>query len=51
MTSNNPKKRYFKPKKPVNKMTDEERDEFAQFIFKSMMCDITYHRRNNNESR
>ena len=51
MTSKNPKKRYFKPKKPVNKMTDEERDEFAKFIFDTLMGDIEDDGRHNDESR
>ena len=40
MTEKNPKKKYFRPKKPVNKMTEEELDEFAQFIFDNLMGDI-----------
>jgi len=40
MTEKNPKKKYFRPKKPVDKMTDEELDEFAQFIFDNLMGDI-----------
>ena len=40
MTSKDPKKKYFKPKKPVDKMTDEELDEFAKFIFDNLMGDI-----------
>ena len=40
MTEKNPKKKYFKPKKPVNKMTEEELDEFAQFVFDNLMGDI-----------
>jgi hypothetical protein len=49
MTSKNPKKRYFKPKKPVNKMTDEERDEFAKFIFDTLIGDIEDEGKNNDE--
>ena len=37
MTSNNPKKKYFKPKKPINKMTEEELDEFAKFVFDNLL--------------
>jgi hypothetical protein len=33
MTSKEPRKKYFRPQKPVNKMTEEELDEFAQFVF------------------
>jgi hypothetical protein len=40
MTKKNPKKKYFTPKKPVDNMTEEELDEFAQFIFDNMMGDI-----------
>jgi len=40
MTSKNPKKKYFKPKKPVDKMTEEELDEFAKFVFDNLMGDI-----------
>jgi len=40
MTSNNPKKKYFKPKKPINKMTEEELDEFAKFVFDNLMGDM-----------
>ena len=40
MTNKHPKKKYFKPKKPVDKMTEEELDEFAQFIFDNLMGDI-----------
>jgi hypothetical protein len=49
MSSKNPKKRYFKPKKPVNKMTDEERDEFAKFIFDTLIGDIEDEGKNNDE--
>jgi len=49
MTSKSPKKRYFKPKKPVNKMTEEELDEFAQFIFDTLMGDIEDEGKNNDE--
>jgi hypothetical protein len=40
VTSKNPKKKYFRPKKPVNKMTEEELEEFAKFVFDSLMSDI-----------
>jgi len=40
MTSKNPKKKFFKPKKPVNKMTEEELEEFAKFVFDNLMGDI-----------
>ena len=40
MTRKNPKKKYFKPKKPINKMTEEELDEFAKFVFDNLMGDI-----------
>jgi hypothetical protein len=51
MTSEKPKKRYFTPKKPVDKMTDEELDEFARFIFDVLRGDIEEDGRNNDESR
>jgi hypothetical protein len=50
MTSQNPKKRYFKPKKPVNKMTEEELDEFAKFIFDNLTGDIENDERNDDKS-
>ena len=50
MTSKKPKKRYFTPKKPVDKMTDEELDEFAKFIFDILRSDIEEDGRNNDES-
>jgi len=40
MTRKNPKKKYFKPMKPVDKMTEEELDEFAKFVFDNLMGDI-----------
>jgi len=40
MTSKNPKKKYFRPKKPVNKMTEEELEEFAKFVFDNLMGEI-----------
>ena len=51
MTSKNHKKRYFKPKKPVNQMTEEELDEFASFVFNTLLGDIEDDGRNNDESR
>ena len=36
MTEKNPKKKYFKPKKPVDQMTEEELDEFAKFVFDNL---------------
>jgi len=39
-TEKNPKKKYFKPKKPVNKMTEGELEEFAKFVFDNLMGDI-----------
>jgi hypothetical protein len=50
MTSKKPKKRYFTPKKSVDKMTDEELDEFAKFIFDILRSDIEEDGRNNDES-
>jgi len=40
MTEKNPKKKYFRPKKPVNKMTEGELEEFAKFVFDNLMGDI-----------
>lgn len=51
MTSKNPKKKYFTPKKPVDNMTEEELDEFAQFIFDNLMGDIKDDGKNDDESR
>lgn len=51
MTSKNPKKRYFTPKKPINKMTDEERDEFAGFVFNTLLGDIEGKKEQDDESR
>jgi hypothetical protein len=51
MTKKNPKKKYFRPKKPVDKMTEEELDEFAKFIFDTLIGDIEDDGRNNDESR
>ena len=51
MTSKNPKKRYFKPKKPINKMTDEERDEFASFVFNTLLGDVEGKKEQDDESR
>lgn len=51
MTSKNPKKKYFTPKKSVDKMTEEELDEFAQFIFDNLMGDIEDDGKNDDESR
>jgi len=50
MTSKNPKKKYFKPKKPVNKMTEEELDEFAKFVFDNLMGDIEDEKKTDDES-
>ena len=50
MTSKKPKKKYFKPKKPVNKMTEEELDEFAQFVFDNLMGDIEDEGKNKDDS-
>jgi len=50
MTKKNPKKKYFKPKKPVDKMTEEELDEFAQFIFDNLMGDIEDDGKNDDTS-
>jgi len=40
MISEKPKKKYFKPKKRVDKMTEEELEEFAKFIFDNLIGDI-----------
>ena len=51
MTSKNPKKKFFKPKKPVNKMTEEELEEFAKFVFDNLMGDIEDEDERDNTSR
>jgi hypothetical protein len=51
MTSKNPKKKYFKPKKPVNQMTEEELEEFAKFVFDNLMGDIEDEGTNDDDSR
>ena len=51
MTSKNPKKKFFKPKKPVNKMTEEELEEFAKFVFDNLMVDIEDEDERDNTSR
>ena len=51
MTSQNPKKRYFKPKKPVNQMTDEELDAFAASVFDRLLGDIEGKKEQDDESR
>jgi hypothetical protein len=51
MTSQSPKKRYFKPEKPVNQMTDEELDAFAASVFDRLLGDIEDDGRNDDESR
>jgi hypothetical protein len=51
MTSKNPRKKYFRPKTPVDKMTEEELDEFTKFIFDSLMGDGEDDGLNNDESR
>jgi len=40
MTRKKPEKKFFKPKKPINKMTEEELDEFAKFVFDNLIGDI-----------
>jgi hypothetical protein len=32
MTSKNPRKKYFRPKTPVDKLTEQELDEFANLL-------------------
>jgi len=51
MTSKSPKKKFFKPKKPVNKMTEEELEEFAKFVFDNLMGDIEDEDERDNTSR
>lgn len=46
MTTKDPKRRYFTPKTPVDKMTDEELDEFAQFVFDNLVGDVDDEGRN-----
>lgn len=41
MGSDNPKNKFFNPKKPVIKKTYEELDEFAIFVFGKIVGDIT----------
>jgi len=50
MTRKNPKKKYFKPKKPINKMTEEELDEFAKFVFDNLIGDIQDQGKPNHKS-
>jgi len=50
MTSENPKKKYFKPKKKVAKMTEEELDEFAKFVFDNLIGDIQDQGKPNHKS-
>jgi hypothetical protein len=50
MTSKEPKKRYFTPKKSVDKMTDEELNEFAKFIFDILRSDIEDDGRSNDDT-
>jgi len=50
MTSKKPEKKYFKPKKPVNKMTDEELDEFAKFVFDNLFGGIEDDEKKEGES-
>lgn len=50
MTSQNPKKQYFKPKKPINQMTEEELDEFAKFIFDNLIGDTGNDERKDDKS-
>jgi len=40
MTRKKPEKKFFKPKKPINEMTEEELDEFAKFVFDNLIGDI-----------
>jgi len=47
----NPKKKFFKPKKPVNKMTEEELEEFANFVFDNLMGNIQNEDECDNTSR
>jgi hypothetical protein len=39
MTRKNPKKKFFRPKKPVDTMTEQELEEFAKFVFDNLMGD------------
>lgn len=41
MTINNQKKKFFKPKKPVDKMTEDELDEFVDFVLDKLISGIT----------
>ena len=40
MTSKKPRKKYFRPKKPINKMTEEELDEFARYVVENLIGEI-----------
>jgi hypothetical protein len=51
MSPKHPKKRYFKPPKPVNKMTEEELDEFANNVFKALLGDIEEAKAHDDEPR
>ena len=51
MTKKHPKKRYFKPPKPVNEMTEQELDVFANEIFSALLGDIEENEEHDDESR
>ena len=51
MSKKHPKKRFFTPPKPVNKMTEEELDEFANDIFEALLGDIEEDEGHDEESR
>ncbi len=36
MANNNPKKKFFKPPKPVNEMSEDELTAFSRFILESI---------------
>ena len=51
MPKNHPKKQFFKPPKPVNEMSEEELDEFANNIFKALLGDTEEAKAQDDESR
>jgi|GEM_PF-1708722 len=51
MTRKKPEKKFFKPKKPINKMTEEELDEFAKFVFDNLIGDIEDESKPNEKSQ
>ena len=51
MSKKHPKKRFFKPPKPVNEMTEDELDEFANDVFKALLGDVEEDKDHDDEPR